>query len=126
MKSTVVDADGNVKCPVCGAVNSFTAKRTGKAKVAGVATIGIGVVAMPKRLRCNGCGTNLKASGGKPSRMARVEANTEKRKQLVKDRREIRNDTSLTPEERAATYGNPLDRAVARRRFKRQAKKAAG
>lgn len=63
MKSTVVDSDGDVRCPVCGARNSFTSKRTGKAKLIGVATVGVGVVAMPKRLKCNGCGTNLKRGG---------------------------------------------------------------
>jgi ribosomal protein S27E len=60
MKSTIVGEDGSVRCPVCGAVNSFTSKRTAKAKVIGVATVGVGVLAMPKRLKCNGCGTNLK------------------------------------------------------------------
>jgi hypothetical protein len=52
MKSTYVD-DGDVVCPVCGARNNFTDRRSGKGKIAG------GVLA-PKRLRCNGCGTSLK------------------------------------------------------------------
>lgn len=60
VKRTVVDSSGDVRCPTCGARNSFTSKRTGKAKLIGVATVGVGVVAMPKRLKCNGCGTNLK------------------------------------------------------------------
>lgn len=60
MKSTIVDAEGIVRCPVCNARDSFTTKRTGKAKVMGVATLGVGMAAMPKRLKCNGCGTNLK------------------------------------------------------------------
>jgi hypothetical protein len=60
MKSTVVDEEGNVRCPVCNAKDSFTQKRTGKAKWAGTITLGVGVLAMPKRLKCNGCGTNLK------------------------------------------------------------------
>lgn len=59
MKSTKV-IDDQVKCPVCGAVNSFTVKRTGKAKVlTGLVALPLIAVA-PKRLRCNGCGTNLK------------------------------------------------------------------
>ena len=68
MKKTKVLPDGSVACPKCGAVNSFTAKRTGRAKLlsvgVGVATLGVGGVAtaavMPKRLKCNGCGRNLK------------------------------------------------------------------
>lgn len=60
MKKTVVDAEGNVVCPKCGAKNSFHMKRTGKAKIIGVATVGVGALAMPKRAKCMGCGTNLK------------------------------------------------------------------
>lgn len=64
MKSTYVDPKtGDVVCPVCGARNQFTAKRTAKAKWMAVPTIGVGVLAMPKRLSCNGCGTNLKRGG---------------------------------------------------------------
>lgn len=63
MKHTVLLADGRVACPKCGAVNSFTSKRTGKAKLL-AAPLLITVVAMPKRLRCNGCGANLKRGGG--------------------------------------------------------------
>jgi ribosomal protein S27E len=66
MKATVVDEDGTVRCPVCGAT-SFVAQRTGKAKLAGatvgLVTLGVGaatIAAMPKRLKCNGCGENLK------------------------------------------------------------------
>lgn len=65
MKSTIVDPEtGDVRCPVCGARNSFTVKRTTKAKWTAGLTIGVGALAMPKRLMCNGCGTNLKRSGG--------------------------------------------------------------
>jgi hypothetical protein len=63
MKKTQVDSDGNVTCPKCGAKNQFAIKRTGKAKLVGVATIGVGAVVMPKRAKCMGCGTNLKMSG---------------------------------------------------------------
>lgn len=62
MKSTVVDEQGDVRCPKCGARNSFTVKRTGKAKVAGAMMGGVGIAVMPKRLKCNGCGANLKRS----------------------------------------------------------------
>ena len=70
MKSTTVDAEGNVVCPVCGAKNSFTSKRTGKAKIGGVVTLGVGVVAMPKRLKCNGCGTYLKRGTAQTSQVS--------------------------------------------------------
>jgi uncharacterized OB-fold protein len=63
MKKTQVDEDGNVTCPKCGAKNQFAIKRTGKGKLIGVATLGVGAVAMPKRAKCMGCGTNLKMSG---------------------------------------------------------------
>lgn len=60
MKSTIITENGEVACPRCGAVNSFTPKRTGKAKLLGAATVGVGALLAPKRLKCNGCGTNLK------------------------------------------------------------------
>lgn len=60
MKKTIVDEAGDVRCPHCNSRNSFVAKRSGMAKWIAVPTIGIGVLAMPKRLRCNGCGKNLK------------------------------------------------------------------
>jgi hypothetical protein len=69
MKSTRVDADGTVRCPVCGAT-AFDQKRTGKAKIVGFATVGVGVVAMPKRLKCRGCGTNLKRGNGQSTTVA--------------------------------------------------------
>lgn len=53
MRTTVVDEEGIVRCPKCGARDAFTVKRTVKGKIS------MGVVA-PKRLKCNGCGTNLK------------------------------------------------------------------
>ncbi len=62
MKSTQVTADGQVRCPVCGST-FFTEKRTGKAKWLTVPTIGLGVLLAPKRLKCGGCGTNLKRNG---------------------------------------------------------------
>lgn len=63
MQETTVDKDGRVRCPKCGA-SDFSEKRTGKAKWMAVATIGVGVAAMPKRLKCRGCGQNLKRGGG--------------------------------------------------------------
>lgn len=67
MKSTIVTGDGQVKCPECGAVNSFTTKRTAKGKLL------VGVAA-PKRLKCNGCGANLKR--GEPPRPSRGRPST--------------------------------------------------
>ena len=61
MKSTQVTDEGDVRCPKCGARNQFTAKRTGKAKLLVVATGGMGAVATSKKLKCMGCGTNLRA-----------------------------------------------------------------
>lgn len=59
MKKTIVK-DGKVTCPHCGAQNSFTPKRSTKAKVIGGATVGVGALLAPKRLQCNGCGRHLK------------------------------------------------------------------
>lgn len=59
MKSTFVDDAGAVHCPVCNGTD-FVSKRTGKAKLGGFVTLGVGVVVMPKRLKCSGCGENLK------------------------------------------------------------------
>ena len=53
MKKTKVDESGDVRCPKCSA-KSFTPKRSVKGKM------GMGLMA-PKRLKCNGCGTLLKA-----------------------------------------------------------------
>ncbi|HWC22772.1 MAG TPA: hypothetical protein VG502_10780 [Flexivirga sp.] len=71
MKETQVDQDGRVRCPVCGGAD-FSDKRTGKAKLGaaglGVLTLGVGgalaAAAAPKRLKCRGCGENLKRGGG--------------------------------------------------------------
>jgi DNA-directed RNA polymerase subunit RPC12/RpoP len=62
VRHTEVTVDGDVRCPKCGARNQFTPKRTGKAKLMVVATGGVGVLATSKKLKCQGCGTNLKAS----------------------------------------------------------------
>lgn len=66
MKSTWVDDEGNVRCPKCGG-KQFTSKRTGKAKWAGALTMGVGLAAMPKRLKCQGCGQNLKTGSARKS-----------------------------------------------------------
>lgn len=62
MKRTKVDENGDVRCPKCGARNSFTVKRTAKAKWTAGVTMGVSALAAPKRLKCNGCGANLKRS----------------------------------------------------------------
>ncbi len=51
MKKTIVDEQGDVRCPNCGARNSFTVKRTGKAKWAVGVTAGVAALAAPKRLK---------------------------------------------------------------------------
>lgn len=63
MKTTKVDENGDVRCPKCGARNAFTSKRTGKAKLLGGLAVGVGALAAPKRLQCQGCGTYLKQEG---------------------------------------------------------------
>jgi hypothetical protein len=63
MKSTTVDSEGNVVCPKCKAKNAYVVKRTGMAKILVGATVGVGALAAPKRLRCMGCGTYLKMKG---------------------------------------------------------------
>jgi DNA-directed RNA polymerase subunit RPC12/RpoP len=62
MKSTKIDAEGTVRCPNCGST-SFTSQRSTKAKVGGGLMFGVGALAAPKRLRCNGCGAFLKPGG---------------------------------------------------------------
>lgn len=74
MKSTVVDEYGDVVCPYCGAKNSFTSKRSGKAKVGLGLTVGVGALLAPKRLQCQGCGKYLKTAGSRPKGPARARA----------------------------------------------------
>ena len=89
MKSTYVDRDGIVRCPKCHAdMASAVSKRTGVAKVGGFATLGVGVVLMPKRLKCSGCGENLKRGNGKPSRDDRLEQQRERLAELKAQRQE--------------------------------------
>jgi hypothetical protein len=52
VKSTQVRSDGAVVCPKCGGT-SFTQKRTVKGKI-------LLTIWAPKRLKCSGCGANLK------------------------------------------------------------------
>ena len=66
MKSTRVDENGDVRCPKCGAKNSFSVKRTGRAKVLGGLAVGVGALAAPKRLQCQGCGSYLKPEKRRP------------------------------------------------------------
>ena len=49
-------------CPKCGST-SFSSQRSTKAKVGGGLMFGVGALAAPKRLRCNGCGAFLKPGG---------------------------------------------------------------
>lgn len=68
MKGTVVDAQGVVRCPYCGAANSFTAQRRRRAKVAFGA---LSLFGAPK-LRCNGCGRFTKPGDGPEPEPERV------------------------------------------------------
>lgn len=52
--------DGTLRCPKCGGT-SFDAKRSGKAKVIGGLTVGVGALLAPKsRVKCETCGTVFK------------------------------------------------------------------
>lgn len=52
--------DGGLRCPNCGGTQ-FKAKRSGKAKVIGGLTVGLGALAAPKsRVKCVTCGEEFK------------------------------------------------------------------
>lgn len=56
-RATFSDAAKDGRCPKCGSA-AFKAKRSRGAKVAGVATLGVGALAAPKsRVQCIGCKT---------------------------------------------------------------------
>jgi hypothetical protein len=110
MKSTYVDAEGNVVCPVCGAKNNFTSKRTGKGKAAGIVTVGVGAVLLPKRLKCNGCGTNLKRGDVGQSAAAPVKLTA--RDRLVLTKRLTDSGMTLTEVKKALDEGVDLPELV--------------
>ena len=62
VKRVEVTDDGSVQCPKCGAQNQYARRRTGKARLMVAATGGVGALATSKKLRCMGCGTNLKTA----------------------------------------------------------------
>lgn len=112
MKSTGVDAEGVVRCPVCSA-SSFVEKRTGKAKWLAVPTLGVGVLAMPKRLKCSGCGTNLKRGDGPPDTTTATM------------RAELDRDREAVQQAKAGAVGDPLPDGVHPRSLRaRQIRKA--
>lgn len=49
-----IDASGELLCPTCGSRN-LSYRRTRRAKLTGVVTVGVGVVALPKRIQCIAC-----------------------------------------------------------------------
>lgn len=54
------DDDGTLRCPKCGG-QQFTAKRSKKGKIIGVATVGVGALLAPKsQVKCVTCGTMFK------------------------------------------------------------------
>jgi DNA-directed RNA polymerase subunit RPC12/RpoP len=65
MKDVSVDGQGNLRCPSCGSSN-FDLARTGKAKVSGFLTIGVGVMLLPKRMKCLQCGKWATSGDAKP------------------------------------------------------------
>lgn len=54
MKNIWMDDDGELVCPACGSRN-LSYRRTRAAKLGGYLTVGVGVVAMPKRIQCIAC-----------------------------------------------------------------------
>ena len=60
MKNVLVNADGDLLCPACGAKQQFSYRRTRGAKLAAGITVGVGMLAAPKRLQCLGCKEYLK------------------------------------------------------------------
>jgi hypothetical protein len=65
MKDVRVDAAGKLHCPKCGSSN-FDLARTGKAKLGGFLTVGVGVMMLPKRMKCLQCGEWCKSGDAKP------------------------------------------------------------
>lgn len=82
MQTTRVDADGTVRCPNCGAT-SFRSQRSTKAKVGLIPTLGAAALVAPKRLKCNGCGTYLRASEGTASKLDNRAATTAATKEAL-------------------------------------------
>jgi len=64
VKDVQIDADGDLRCPKCGA-KAFRSKRSVKAKIASAPLL-IAAPLAPKRLKCLACGTLLKAGDAKP------------------------------------------------------------
>jgi len=72
VKDVLVDANGELRCPVCNGRN-FDLQRTKKAKIGGYLAVGVGVMLMPKRMTCLACGAvsksgNAKQVASRPSR----------------------------------------------------------
>ena len=65
MEDVRVDSEGTFRCWNCGGKN-FQAKRTGRAKVIGVAAVGIGALATQKKLKCRQCGKYNQVGNAKP------------------------------------------------------------
>lgn len=63
VKNVLINADGGLVCPGCGARQQFSYRRTAAGKVAMGVTAGVlGALALPKRLQCIGCQEYLKSS----------------------------------------------------------------
>jgi hypothetical protein len=93
MKSTIVGEDGSVRCPECGAADSFTAQRTKKAK----STFGLASLIAAPKLRCNGCGTYLTPGEKLSDKLAA----TKEREQIRQNMQRIRLNREQVRELRA-------------------------
>lgn len=79
MKDAVLK-NGELVCPNCGS-HQFDLQRTGKAKVGGYVTLGIGVMLLPKRIKCLVCGEYSKSGNAQANeaRAAKAKAKAERR-----------------------------------------------
>lgn len=107
MKKTIIDEEGDVRCPKCGARNSFTVKRTGKAKVMGGLAVGVGALAAPKRLQCQGCGTYLKQgaparSSARPAKPEKLSTRVDRAHSALDLKHQLDDDPTPSAEERYA------------------------
>lgn len=62
MRDVLMNADGELVCPHCGAKQQFSYRRTAVGKVAMGVSVGlVGALALPKRLQCLGCQEYLRS-----------------------------------------------------------------
>lgn len=60
MQNILINEQGALVCPACGAVDNFDNRRRGLSKLAVAPTGALSVLVLPKRMQCLGCRTYLK------------------------------------------------------------------